>query len=159
MNLNLFYSTFLLIFVAGCAGVTVSPITSENQKGIRFYQPQPYLLVTQDKFGNSQSKIIWLPNPTKEFVITSHGWIGSDSSKFTLESGWNLIQYGEIKDSKIPETLGALLGIAREATKIPFTNKQLRQGPTAPVLTPGLYKIDFDTKTGLVSDIQLVPIK
>jgi hypothetical protein len=119
---------------------------------LRFYRPELYLLVTMDKDGNLQTSVISLPNKSEEYVIRPNVRFGSVEVNVTLESGWNLTQLGNKIDAKIPETITALTGtlhaaggIAALRTSLPFE--------------PGLYQIEFDKKSGIVSGIRSVPLK
>jgi hypothetical protein len=139
--------------MTGCAGVEIVRISSENpnQEGVRFYRPHPYLWVTKDKDDNLQGTIIWLPNKNEEYAIKVKSGIGSVDTKFKLADGWNLTEFGEVRDSKIPETITALTGSLKSLTDI----LRLARGEK-PKLNAGLYELIFDDKTGLISDIKPV---
>jgi nitrogen fixation protein len=145
------FLTILLFFISGCAGVRIVKITHDNpyEEGIRFYAPHPYLWVTKDTSGNLQASIVWLPNKNEEYVIKVKSGIGSVDTKFTLENGWNLTQFGETRDSKTPELITALTGSLKGITEI-FEKAEKEE------LRAGLYMFIFDDKTGLVSDIEPV---
>ncbi len=105
--------TLLIFLMVSCASVEITRITPENpyKEGIRFYRPYPYLLVTKDKEGkNLESKIIYLPNNNDEYSIKVKSGIGAVDTKFTLEDGWRLTQFGETRDSKTVEMVNALTG-------------------------------------------------
>ncbi|MEN6311379.1 MAG: hypothetical protein ABFD80_07565, partial [Acidobacteriota bacterium] len=74
----------------------------------------------------------------------------STDLKIKLENGWNLTEFGEIRDSKIPETIGALGG-SLESVAALVTAK--RAAGEKAELVPGLYVFVFDPKTGLVCDL------
>lgn len=142
----------VVIFVtAGCARVEVTNISSDHpyREGIRFYRPYPYLWVTKDKGGDLKGTIHWLPNKNEEYVIKVKSGIGSVDTKFTLENGWNLTEFGETRDSKTSEMMEALSGSLKEVTEILKT-------PRNGELHPGLYMFIFDDKTGLIHDIKPV---
>jgi hypothetical protein len=142
----------LILLVAGCAGVEVTRITdpNSNQEGVRFYRPHPYLWVTEDKEkDNLQGTIIWLPNKKEEYAIKVKSGIGSVDAKFKLADGWNLTDFGEVRDSKIPETITALTGSLKGLADILKLAKEEE-------LRPGLYILIFDDKTGLISGIKPV---
>lgn len=151
----------MIVLAAGCAGVTVSRVTPGNEPraGIRFYRPHPYLWVTKDKDtkGNEGSNlkgvIIWLPDKSEEYAIRVRSGLGSTNLKFTLENGWNLTEFGEVRDSKVPETIEALGGSLEGVTALV---KAARPGEEKGELMPGLYAFVFDARTGLVSG--LVPV-
>jgi len=160
MKKRIFFLGILILVAAGCARVIVSKVTPGNEAraGIRFYRPHPYLWVTKDKDtkgngGSLKGVIIWLPDKSEEYAIRVKSGLGSTNLKFTLENGWNLTEFGEVRDSKIPETIQALAGYLESAAAL-VTAKQAA-GEKAE-LAPGLYAFVFDPKTGLVSD--LVPV-
>jgi hypothetical protein len=137
--------------MTGCAGVQIARITPENpnQEGVRFYRPHPYLWVTKDKDGNLQVTFMWLPNKNEEYAIKVKSGIGSVDVKFKLADGWNLTEFGEVRDSKIPETITALTGSLKDLKGVLELAKKEE-------LNPGLYMLIFDNKTGLISDIKPV---
>jgi hypothetical protein len=139
----------VVLFLAGsCAGVKVTRLTSESdyKEGLRFYRSYPYLLVIKDGNGNLQSSIIYLPKRDEEYVIKVHPGFGSVDAKFKFDGGWNLTEFGQVIDSKIPEMLTALTGAL----------KTLESTGPGQVPVPGLYQFEFDTKTGLVIDMKLI---
>lgn len=148
-----FYLLTVLIFLmVSCASVEITRITPENpyKEGIRFYRPYPYLLVTKDKEGkNLESKIIYLPNKNEEYAIKVKSGIGTVDTKFTLEDGWRLTQFGETRDSKTVEMVNALTGSLKELKGV-FEMVRKEE------LHPGLYMFVFDDKTGLISDLKPV---
>jgi hypothetical protein len=148
-----FYLLTVLIFLmVSCASVEITRITPENpyKKGIRFYRPYPYLWVTKDKDGkNLECKIIYLPNKNEEYTIKVKSGIGTVDTKFTLEDGWRLTQFGETRDSKTVEMVNALTGSLKEL-------KGILEMVKKPELCPGLYMFIFDEKTGLIRDIKPV---
>ncbi len=146
--------TVLVLLGAGCARVTVSRVTPENAKqpGLRFYRPHPYLWVTKDKEGALQGVVIWLPDKNEEYAVKVSSGIGSANLKLKLDNGWNLTEFGEVRDSRVPETIAALTGSLKDLS----TTLAGAQRTTKATLLPGLYMFVFDPKTGLVND--LVPV-
>ena len=107
-------------------------------------------MVTKDKEGkNLESKIIYLPNKNEEYAIKVKSGIGTVDTKFTLEDGWRLTQFGETRDSKTVEMVNALTGSLKELKGF---FEMLRKEE----LHPGLYMFIFDDKTGLISDLKPV---
>jgi hypothetical protein len=151
MMKRLCFLTILLFFISGCAGVRIVKITPQNpyEEGIRFYAPHPYLWVTKDTSGNLQASIVWLPNKSEEYAIRVKSGIGAIDTKFTLENGWNLTQFGETMDSKTPELITALTGSLKDI-------KGIFEKVSEEELHVGLYMFIFDEKTGLVSEIKPV---
>jgi hypothetical protein len=148
------------IFIPDCAGVRIVKITPQNpyEKGIRFYSPYPYLWVTKDTSGNLQASIIWLPNKNEQYAIKIKSGIGSVDTKFTLENGWNLTQFGETRDSKTVEMISALTGFL-EALKRPAVKVKPEEAPPPEEFRPCLYKLIFNDTTGLVESIEPVKFK
>jgi hypothetical protein len=92
---------------------------------------------------------MWLPNKNEEYAIKVKSGIGSVDVKFKLADGWNLTEFGEVRDSNIPETITALTGSLKDLKGILELAKKEE-------LHPGLYMLIFDNKTGLISDIKPV---
>jgi len=54
----------LLAMLAGCAGIKIVKVTDDSTEGLRFYRPEPYLIVT-----SSSTTIQWLPNFKQEYAV------------------------------------------------------------------------------------------
>lgn len=143
-------------FTAACAHVDVHRVSAQDRdnpslKGVRYYEPWPYLLVTQqdtDKGPVYSSSIVYLPCRAREFVADVRpGW-GTAEGTVELKDGWMLSSLGSKLDSKGPETITAvtgLLGALTGGTK----------AAAGPQLAPGLYRIEFD-ENGFASSLTLV---
>ncbi len=142
-----------LLLLTGCAGVTVYRVDSESayKGGVRFYRPQPYLLVTQLK-DSLQTAIVYLPKVNEEYAFQTHSGMGDMEMKAALEQGWNLTELGETRRSGSADLLTALGGIAKTAVA---AEGLLQQGE---LLSPGLYAIEFDPKTGLAARLHRVEL-
>lgn len=112
--------------------------------GLRFYRPHPYLLVTEGSDG-IKSQIVYLPDKSQEYVVRQNVGIGSSDLSLTLENGWNLTALGHKLDTKVPETLTALAGLAKlgAAADIPPGTKST---PSAKI---GLYRVIFNDEGGV----------
>ncbi len=68
MAMKAFRFVPVLLALAGCAGVSVQRVASEAdyKGGVRFYRPQPYLLVTDAK-GAIETSVVYLPKMTEEY--------------------------------------------------------------------------------------------
>lgn len=146
-----------VIFVtAGCARVTVHRVKGESdyKQGLRFYRPRPYLLVTQDNQGKVLTSLIYLPNLAEEYVARVRSGWGATDAKIKLDQGWNLTEFGEIRDSKTGELIaavgGILAGVASGGKGI------AREGEERPALKPGLYAIEFEQ--GLAVRLREIPV-
>ena len=140
---------------AGCARVEVYKTTdlvngrpkSGAVRGVRFYQPAPYLKVTtvvEAKDGASKTtlnyEIVYLPNYEEEYVFDAkEGW-GTVKSSIALQNGWMLTNIGAESDSKGPETITAFAGLLKEAAAIgTLVNTNKAEG-----IPPGLYRIKWN---------------
>jgi hypothetical protein len=141
------FLTILLLWMTGCAGVEISKITSENDKtkGVRFYRPWPYLMVTKNN-GNTECKIVYLPKTNEEYAIGVKSGLGSVKTSFELIDGWQLTKFGDERDSKIPETINAITNAAKEAVA----------AQRSPV-EEGLYRMTF--KDGYVESLKRIKVE
>ncbi len=143
----------LAVTMVSCSAVEITKVSdSTYSDGVRFYRPEPYLLVTKDKDGNLQTSIISLPNKNEEYVIKPKVRLGTVEVSATLEGGWNLTQLGTKADTKIPEMITALTGTLQAAGGIAALRTSLP-------LEPGLYRIEFDKTTGEVSGVKKITLK
>ncbi len=131
--------SLLFILCASCAHVEVSRLLkdSDYKQGIRFYRPRPYLARALSDKGCTDT-LVWLPDKSQEYVIVAHSGLGSIDSKVSLENGWNLTSYGEVRDSKIPETITALSGLLTAAAGVKA------KGTPQTTCLPGLYRFSDD---------------
>lgn len=126
--------------VTACSRVEVTKLqTQDNQlSGVRFYRPWPYLARYQGKDGGCTDSIVFLPDLEQEYVVRWYSGMGSVDAKMNLENGWNLVSFGQTRDTKIPETIAAVSGILKTA---------IAPG-AAPSVAPcdaGLRKMKYDT--------------
>jgi nitrogen fixation protein len=143
------------IVMVGCARVEVRPVQPSerddpNLKGVRFYEPWPYLQVTKqttDKGDVYSTAIVYLPRTNREFVFkVIPGW-GTVDGSIALADGWRLTSMGAKMDSKMPETITALTGL------IGTIGLGAKESASPPLLEPGLYRVEFDANgfaSGLV---------
>ena len=131
----------LALALTGCAGVDISRVTQADAKGIRFWRPAPYLVLTASDKGCA-AKIIYLPNGEEEYAMTITPGIGTVSLKPTLEQGWMLTGLETSVDSTkvvdLFEVLAKAGGLGSfDASSAP--GAAARQG-----LKPGLYRLRFE---------------
>jgi len=150
---------FLLsvLIICSCARVTVSPVSQDRpySKGIRFYRPHPYLLVTEKlatRGTTLEGKIIYLPQKKEEYVIDVQPGIGKVDAKFKLEHGWRLTDFGEVRDSKTPEMIEAFGDFLPEINEIFVKSIAPEKQKQDKKLTPGLWRFEFD-QNGYVKDL------
>jgi hypothetical protein len=105
----------------GCAHVDTFPVDkdkveNEGLEGIRFYHPEPYVLVSPvivdgKASGKYTYKIVYLPNYNRAYRMTMSPGFGSATMNPTLSGGWNLTGLNATADSKIAETITAIAGL------------------------------------------------
>jgi hypothetical protein len=144
-----------LLFLSACAGVTVDRVRSDAdyRGGVRFYRPQPYLLVTDAK-GAIETSIVYLPKTSEEYVLRVRPGLNGVDAKANFDQGWNLTSLGDARTNGAAEILTAVGGLARSAAAF-----QGALAEPAEPLAPGLYAIEFDPATGLASGLRRVALK
>jgi hypothetical protein len=148
-----------IALVCSCAGVEVRELAKgqAEKPGFTFYRPHPYLLVTR-KEGNTEVNVIYLPDRSKGYTIRKRNGFGSVEFNFTLEHGWNLTQFGQTMDPKIPEMMTAATGLVGAAASLlkpaPGSIKPAMVGEEVP---PGLYRCEFDS-AGTIIGLKEVPV-
>jgi hypothetical protein len=136
----------LATMMAGCAGIDVSRVTQADAKGLRFWRPAPYLVLTATDKGCA-AKIIYLPNGDEEYAMTISPGIGTVSLKPTLEQGWLLTGL----DASVDTTkLVDLFEVVAKAGGLGSFDAQ--PGGVKRTLGPGLYRLAFVKGGGLVVD-------
>lgn len=129
----------LLLFpcLSGCAPrVKVKPHPSPYDKGIRYYRPKPYLLVTSagessttksgeitttpnERFVNIQLQ--YLPDFEEEYAIEVKSGMGIADVNIALEDGWNLTSINQKLDSQTDENLQAAASLMSSIGKVAAT--------------------------------------
>lgn len=144
--------------VSGCSGVQIHRVTDATyDEGLRFYRPDPYLLVTDTPDKGRQTTVIWLPNYNQEYAVCTVGWWGSSEVTATLDDGWNLTSLGVNRDSKISDILTAISGSVGSAaawkTKegVPTAEKQGE-------IKPGIYRFIFKDNSVTLEQIPVYVI-
>ena len=141
---------------AGCARVVVERVRDEDAVGVRFDRPRPYLLRMLNERGQCQDALVWLPDESQEYAISVRSGLGTATASATLANGWNLVAFGEARDSRIPETIEALSGAlaAGSAAAAPAPGpKGAAARPSAPGdCAPALY--EFTREGGRITGIR-----
>ena len=161
------FSFAAMLLLAACAEVKVTPIVAGDAKtpGVRFYRPEPYLLVTKETpkpagdaaqpAANPQPtytvKLIWLPNYVVGYAINVTPGLGTSDTTIKLQDGWQLVELGSKIDPKVPETITAVSGLLKEAATAGIFSAQGE-------MKPGLYRLEFDAD-GHVSSVNPVTMK
>lgn len=115
-------------------------------------------------------KLIYLPDYSQPMAIHgSPGLFGSSQMKPTLQDGWMLTALDATGDSKVSDTLSAVASIIGSikgggslpsGTSAKVGGSELINGttvvtPTLPVLSPGLYELQYDEK-GVLTRVKVV---
>lgn len=97
-------SAAMAVVVAGCSSVVVNKNPSDDDSGIRYYRPKPYLLITpnDDQGRTVKLKLEYLPDFSEEYSIRPRG----RRTKVALKDGWNLV--GVNVDAPPPEPAEAI---------------------------------------------------
>ncbi len=137
-----------LLFVGCAPRVTVKPNPGPNTKGIRYYRPKPYLLLTPFEHAKTDSteegttttitglssehvkiNLEWLPDFAEEYAIQVQPGVGTVNSKVTLENGWNLTQIDTEIDYQLDELIEAIGSAAGELA--PLAGAGIKSNETA----------------------------
>lgn len=97
-------------------------------------------------------QVIWLPDRSREYVVTTDGAGGSFSGALQLANGWMLTGVNQQSDSKTAETLQALSGMfgtVFSAAGLGTATARFQQGPAPAAVRPVpfllLFRINGDT--------------
>ena len=135
-----------VLCLTSCSGMQIERVVEGScEDGLRFYRPEPYLLVTATE-KDLNTTVVWLPNYAEEYVLREKGWFGSTEIEATLTDGWNLTKIGSKPESQVPETMTSLGGvIGAVATMIEKSKTAaIEMEPELRVLEPGLYKVVYE---------------
>jgi nitrogen fixation protein len=135
MRANLVAFLAIAFFTGGCAHMEIKKITDSNPytEGIRFFRPWPYIARSNTANGCIDT-LVYLPDHDDEYVIVVHSGLGTVDAKATLDDGWRLSSFGEIRDSKVPETLAQVAAVITA-----LENKNAAGG----ACDVGLHKLDY----------------
>ncbi len=111
----------------GCnPGIKVVQSPTKHNKGIRYYRPKPYLLIspagevatakndqttttTREMSDETVSiELQYLPDFSEEYAITVRPGLGVANVNFKLEDGWNLTEMNQQLDSKFADNVKAI---------------------------------------------------
>lgn len=142
------------IFTAqtGCASIQIKPVTYQDREtqGLRFYQARPYLLITLDQTKGCAAQVIYLPDFSRGYAVTTSAGLGSVSFKPTLQNGWMLAGFDSKVQSETAQNLSALTGALAEAAKF-GTLREFVSPPSniggqqagKEAMGPGLYRFNY----------------
>jgi hypothetical protein len=146
----LVFAVILLAWLAGCASVTITPVTKEDRKtaGVRYYESEPYLLVVKETI-----QLVWLPNYNLGYAVQTRPGLGKAEGSVKLADGWRMTEFGAIVDTEIPETISAMADLLKAAGVSALT----KGAPTKAIaLEPGLYRLKFNKDKGFFEGVERV---
>ncbi|MFM7169022.1 MAG: hypothetical protein ACKO3T_27610 [Planctomycetaceae bacterium] len=146
---NFFFTLLLSLFLGCTPGIRVIKNPGDDDKGVRYYRPKPYLMVTSAQITKETSgvkttetdprsviiEVKYLPDFSEEYSINTTPGLGSANVKLTLTEGWNLTEVNQDLDSKVQETLQAAATLAGAVA--PLTDKSVCAASDVPL---GLYE-------------------
>jgi hypothetical protein len=132
----------LLLTLCSCAGLTVNSVTDENkERGIRYYESSPYLLVHTDNEGGLVTRLIYLPDPTKKMAVRPYTRFASSSTTLNFKNGVLSSAETSVDETAVPK---AVLGAIEKAATAAIMAADEPQGETHRVPAPYLFKIVFE---------------
>ena len=151
--MRLAWSIFLgALCLDGCARVEFSD--GWVQDGAHFYDPVPYVLVTVSKDCTTNAGLVALPGSTRTAIF--HSGYGSANLSANFLNGM-LTSVGQQTDTKIPETITALTGIATAIPKLGAA-PPLAGAPPPPPQCPAR-AILFPIRNGTIDTTQPVQLR
>lgn len=129
--------------VSACAGVTAKNDGGSKDKGIRYYEPRPFILVHTDSKGGLTSKLIWLPDTRQIRTIRPYAVTAKNNATFTFSNGVLTQAKSVVDETAVPAAIiGALKSSAIAAANAALNDvKDDEQELPAPVL----YAIDVNS--------------
>lgn len=113
-SLTSLFVLILWVFGSGCAGIKVYKDPNlKHETAIKVHLPKPFLLVERSpaKDVGIKATIIFLPDLAEPIYVKAKNGMGTSNLTLNLEKGY-LSQYGAVTDSKVPETITAVSGLA-----------------------------------------------
>ncbi len=140
----------LMAGLAGCASVSVTPVTKEDRRtpGVRYYESEPYLLIVKDTI-----QLVWLPNYNLRYAVKTTPGLGKADGSVKLADGWRLTELGAIVDTKVPEAISAVADLLKAAGVSALTKGAPGK---AVALEPGLYRLKFSKDKGCFEGVERV---
>lgn len=144
----------VLLVSSSCARMAVfSDPELKTRTAVRVYSSTPYVLVAR---GGEEKptvvSIVHLPDLQNPQFIRFYSGLGSQKSSLAMSNGI-LTSLGFESDSKIPETIGAVAGLAKEVTAIAARSVKGEGSQTAGEMTFDLYRLSLQA-----GKVVLVPV-
>jgi len=95
-----------LLLLQGCAGISTKPFmgADDKQEGIRFYEPTPFLIVT-----NLKTQTVMIPNPKRGVAINFKTWLAKHKAEIKAEQGSLTSLSSDADATAIPEGIITLM--------------------------------------------------
>lgn len=140
------------VLLSSCAGVQVKRVVSEDQSGLRYWRPAPYLAYVRtatDKGSSCELRAFYLPDKSEEYAITFTAGMGTAKVNPTLADGWNLTSLDSDVDSKTAENITAIASLVEKtaAAVAPSGTRGTGSGGTAgraPERCEGVFRVTYD---------------
>lgn len=73
-----------LLLLQGCATISSEPFlgAGDKQSGMRFYEPTPFLIVT-----NTKIQTVMIPNPNRGVAINFKNWLAKHNAELEMDQG------------------------------------------------------------------------
>jgi hypothetical protein len=140
-----------VLFLGGCAGIDSKSLDSKtdaDDRGFRYYETSPFLLVFADGKGSLESKLLYLPDSTKKRSIRPYNYGAKNDATLKFDQG-RLVQAKAVVDETIIP--GAVI---QAMEKVALANITAANGGKDGIPAPVLYRILGDDQGGwkLVTD-------
>lgn len=103
----------MMILASGCARIQF--VGEPSDDALTYYEPVPYLLIQQDSKCEKTARVVSVPGRKRGLKLNS-GY-GSADLSVTMTADGIITNVGQKTDTKIPETIEAVTGLAALATK------------------------------------------
>jgi hypothetical protein len=133
----------LVLLLVSCAGLKVSGVTDDNaERGIRYYESSPYLLVHTDNEGGLTTELIYLPDLSKKMSARPYNYLANSSTTLNFKNGVLSSAETKVDETAVPKAiLGAIETAAMAVLAADEPKGELHQVPP-----PYLFKIVFEGK-------------
>ncbi len=130
------FSLILAVLTAalsGCAGIDAINLTDEldkTDKGFRYYDTSPFLLMYTDNKGGLKSELLYLPDTTKKRSIKPYSYGAKNDTTLKFDNGRLVGAKSVIDETIIPNSiLTGLEKIATSQIKAANADKEEIPGP------------------------------
>lgn len=141
-------SLLLTTCVAGCSGLSVHKVSDDDgERGFRYYEPAPFVIVYSDGKTGLTAKIIYLPDLSRKMAAKPYNFVASNTTKLNFSNGILTDSTQKGDETAFPKAvIEAVKTAAVAAAKGVALNQPEQSGevPGFAVPAPFLYKIVID---------------